>query len=681
MANEKSISILQTTLAAGLVFLLPIFFLTNLFPNSFITPKLILLIVGTLILAIIQAAKYLITGATRLKFSSLDLPLLALVLTTLASTILKTPNKADAFFFSATASFITFGGLLYFLVNQLPETGKKAVLYALISSASTIALISILHTLGFFDSTTDNLIKNPSFSPIGNKLQAAILLAIISPIAIFQAIKQTDTASKLFNFTLSIFMLLGLFASLQPILSSQPTNQPQIALPPLTVSWSVAIDSIKESPLLGSGTSNYLSAFTRLKPRSYNSSEYWNTRFGSARNYYLTSLTENGLLGLTAIILLLIAFDKSSNKLFKSKDKKAVPQAAAALGVLIIFTILLFFPANPITYIILLTLLSISSTTSEVVLNSPSISRTNTRTDQSTTKLIPLVMLSVILSGTIYIALKGIPLVKAENQYLKAIQQFQANEALNGYESAVEAIKLNHYSEKYHNLLAQTSLAIAQNIAKKEASQITDQDRAQIAKLVQQAINEGKAAIATNPQDAENWLRLGSIYKTVIPFAQGADQFTIAAYSQAIALNPFNPKYRIELGSVYYSLGRYEEAQRSFELAVIAKPDYANSHFNLAVALKQLNKIDESIAQLEATLTLVKDGSEDFRIVKNELEGLEKLRTTKTQQATQQNQPEELTIPSESVEQSQVEVNLPEAAAPPDTGKNPTPSPAPSQNL
>ena len=151
---------------------------------------------------------------------------------------------------------------------------------------------------------------------------------------------------------------------------------------------------------------------------------------------------------------------------------------------------------------------------------------------------------------------------------------------------------------------------------------LTDQDRATITQLVQHAIREGKAAVALNQAKVTNWENLASLYRNLINFAQGADQWTVAALSQAINLDPYNPVLRIDLGAVHYSLGNYEWAQRQFELAVDLKPDLANAHYNLAMALRENDKPELAQQELEATLSLLEAGSTDYERVKKELEGL-----------------------------------------------------------
>jgi tetratricopeptide (TPR) repeat protein len=123
---------------------------------------------------------------------------------------------------------------------------------------------------------------------------------------------------------------------------------------------------------------------------------------------------------------------------------------------------------------------------------------------------------------------------------------------------------------------------------------------------------------------------LAQVYQSIVPFAQGADEFAIQTYSQAVALDPINPNLRIALGGVYYALGRFDEAIQVFQLAVLAKPDLANAHYNLGLALREKGETDQAIAQMNAVLSLVAKDSQDYQIAKTELDNLEKNKTSKT---------------------------------------------------
>jgi len=80
------------------------------------------------------------------------------------------------------------------------------------------------------------------------------------------------------------------------------------------------------------------------------------------------------------------------------------------------------------------------------------------------------------------------------------------------------------------------------------------------------------------------------------------------------------PAARPSAAGIYYTQQKFEEAVKIFELAVLAKPDYANSHYNLAMAYKANKQIDKAKEQMEIVLKLVETNSPDYETAKKELE-------------------------------------------------------------
>jgi len=79
----------------------------------------------------------------------------------------------------------------------------------------------------------------------------------------------------------------------------------------------------------------------------------------------------------------------------------------------------------------------------------------------------------------------------------------------------------------------------------------------------------------------------------------------------------------VALGRIYYGLGDYDKAIDALKLAVVAKPDHANAHYNLAIAYRDNGDTDKAIEEITIVLALVDKDSGDYEIAKIELERLE----------------------------------------------------------
>jgi tetratricopeptide (TPR) repeat protein len=230
------------------------------------------------------------------------------------------------------------------------------------------------------------------------------------------------------------------------------------------------------------------------------------------------------------------------------------------------------------------------------------------------------------------------------------------------------AIQKNPYVGGYHRTYAITNLQLASAIAG-QGEELSDQDRDNIAQLIQQSIREAKAAVALDSQKTTNWETLANVYRNLVNVADNADQWTIASYVEAIGTDPLNPRLRLELGGVYYRLGQFDQAIRLFQQATELKPNWANAFYNLSAAHKEKGELELSYANLKLAVSLVEPGTPDAAKAQEELTALEaqlNINQTGTPEVPQEiqgqlNQPAPLPSPiAEPIE-------LPEDAGPDNT--------------
>ena len=100
----------------AIVFLVPVAFVT-IFPNFFDTPKIIIIAFGVIFVLLVKAIKTIASGSLNLSLTAFDFPLLLIAGAYIASAILRTPNKMEAFFLPGNATIIVGLVLLYFLIR------------------------------------------------------------------------------------------------------------------------------------------------------------------------------------------------------------------------------------------------------------------------------------------------------------------------------------------------------------------------------------------------------------------------------------------------------------------------------------------------------------------------------------------------------------------------------------
>ena len=588
---QKFLEKLEVYLLYGLVFVLPLAMLPA-FTDPFGIPKLAVLVFGVGLLLITKAVLLILTRKLTYAASNFDMPLLVIVSAYIVSSIFANGNKMEAYFSPGTASVIAAAFILFLLINTLNLTQKNIIKLMLVLSATVAALVYILGAAG--------VLPGAKLWLAGGATAQIVFLIATLPMCLEFIVSAKDLAKRVFLATAGIIVLASLSMT---ILSILPGKADAISLPSFETSVSVVFDSLKTSPIFGTGPGNYLSAFNRFRQIGYNSTSLWQVRFTTANSFYLTFITETGLVGLAGLVLLLVAVVKIARKV-----KVADGHIMSLFAVLVI---LVFLPASVLVVSVLFILLALSSSSHKNEADFPADIRF-----VSYTIGVPVVL------ACLAIFFFGYKAINAEAVFKQSIDSIRSGDGKKTYDLMRAAITLNPYVDRYRASYAQTNMALAQSIA--SGKDLKDEDRQTISTLIQQAIREGKSTVLLNQTRSGNWELLARIYQAIIPFAQGADQFTIQTYSQAIALDPINPNLRISLGGVYYGLGKFDQAIDVFKLAVAAKPDLANSHYNLSAAYREKGEFDNAIAEMEAVLSLVSKDSPDYKMAQTELENLKK---------------------------------------------------------
>lgn len=652
--NTNPVSIIETYITAGIVFLLPLAVLP-IFPNIFDTPKIAILVFLLVLLLAIKALKIIQRGRVEITTGSYDLPLILLAILYIVGALTRTPNRMEAFFLPGTTTFVIAGVVLYFVVNQLNEAQRGIVKSALVASGAVFSLISLMALAGIFGSDAFPVVMRQNyFNTLGGPILGLMLLLTALPFAIFAAVRSNNAAIKALAAVAGVLMIFGLIVNVINALPGRP-GSPRLA--DFGTSWNVAIDAFKAEPIFGVGPSNYLTAFNRFRPAEFNLSDNWTLRFSTARSYFLTMFTEGGLLVLGALLLIAVKLVRDSVAYARTVNATNWSDFKPSLvATWLLVLLMIFFPSTLPILVLFFVLLALNSTRQNMTFNLTSQSE---KTDSFATRF-PAILVAIpmiLFAGAV--AVYGVRYLSAEQTYYRALTALARNEGAASYDLLRAAIQTNPLVDRYHGTYTQVNLALANAIAGKE--DITDEDRQTIAQLIQQAIREGKATVSLNPTRAGNWELLASTYRAVIPLAQGADQFAVQTYNQAIALDPLNTNYRIALGGILYAAKQYDAAIDVFKLAVLTKPDHANAHYNLAMAFKEAGDSELAIQQLTTVLSLVPRDSEDYEVARQQLEELQQGLEAATQEGG------DLTAPGSDIDQPALDpqLELPDDAQPP----------------
>lgn len=601
---------------AAVVFLLPLVFVP-FFADGYDFGKQIFLLTALFLVWLIWLGGIVSTGKLEYKKSRYLAPALLATTAFILSALVNSSNKTQSFAVACGAGAMILGVLFYLLLDNLIK--RKTVMWALLASSLVLAGVRLVLFMDNFTSPINfpslNLSLTRAWSPTGSLIAQTVFALVVLPLGfglMYEYLKQRKFpwagAVFLIN-TLNLVSLgLGFYlltTSAKPVLLPQGT------------AWAIGLEGLKNGRFaaFGLGPGQFVNAFTAFKSLSFNSSEYWNLRFASSSNWLFQLLTEVGLVGLLSYLFLAWRIFKDSIKVFR-QPRLSYGGLAVYLSLIILLVVQLFIPLNFFLLALMFVLLGIARDEEVKTLDFTPMGKIG--------------WLAVLppLAFWVVLLFFGGKWALGSYYFLSSLKAAAANDGVKTYNLQIKAIQTDGSVPAYRIAYSQTNLALANSLAAKK--DLTDQDRNTITQLVQQAIREAKAAVAIDPRSATAWENLASLYRNLVNFAEGADQWSIASYQQAINLDPLNPRLRLDLGGLYYSQQNWAQAANLFAQAVNLKNDWANAHYNLANALKEAGDLANAKNEYEVTQTLVTAGSADYQKVTTELEEIKKRLPTPT---------------------------------------------------
>jgi|GEM_PF-691673 len=664
-----------------LPFLVPIFFLP-LTTEFFEMNKLTLIILCTILLTIIWAVKLMIGQKLEVVKSIIDFPLVIFTAVYALATVFSI-NKTVSIFGSqgrwlglfSTLVFIVY----YYVATPLYRNPKsiKRALYAFIAGTGISTLVSLLAYFNIFISSAPYA-KMQNFSLYGSNVQTAMFAALTIVMSLvliayeknpiikiglvgmtilnifFVALTSALVAwavlivgilgmvfyvdlSKIFKDGVYYLAVLGTTAAIAIVFLVPTTrnvlinpNYPKELSLPARESWVVASSTIQNFPLLATGPATFQTNFTRFRPITLNSTDFWNIRFDIPFNEVFNIISTVGILGLIASIFLASRIMKLANQI-KFTDNQEGLTEVLSLSLMAMLASFVFINANVASVFVLFTLLSLLIAAHTSIDEHSKVAQVSTigptdiqavaslgessAINKEYSKFIfgGAIVLAVIYGG--YLWSRN---YMGEYYMRKAILALINNDGSGTYENQRKAIRANPSRDTYYNSFAQTDLALANSLATKE--NLTDVDKQTIQSLISEAIATTRITTEViNPLSAANWEMRALIYRSIINVADNASEWAVGAYNTAIQLDPTNPRLRLELGGMYYAMKDYVSAANQFRQAFALKGDYANAYYNFGQAMMQLNDFQSAKQAFEVTKTLIPADSEDMKILEKDL--------------------------------------------------------------
>lgn len=565
-----------------------------------------------------------------------------------------------------SASLLSVMGFLalYFLVSS--TFGSKQILHCfklLGASSLGVFLYGILQIFGFYLLPLA-FTKNSSFNTIGSVATLGIFAAALLPLYIslfilvrkwwkllffanivcivvvlflvnytivwwvaatgcativfFWAIKRNRFDGKwmfLPMFFLIVFLFFIMFSPQAPWLPQKPL---EVRLPHAT-SFGIIKDTLRFTPLLGSGPGTFAYDFAKYKNKDFNKSPLWDITPHTASSQVLTDVATTGILGFLASLVLVgfIIFyatryivlcpsiiQKESENTFNELSLVVGMVAVIVAGTVGYFLYTTNFSLNMLYFLCMGSLVAlIFKHNRHCVLRLSSLLH----------PMITFIGMSVLVFGLGLLMFLGQRYV-ANIHYNKALAYWHSANPQESLRYFKLAASQNSDLDTYFNQLAIFSLVNLQSrVSGVNTNALSNTEAKKIQSLVLDAVNASNTAVKLNPNEVNNWSTKGYICQNIIGFVPDALDCSILSYDRAIALSPTNPYLLLQQGNAYLAavvnanlpaslqasqpqdrIQLLLKAKAKFEAAIGLKSDYALAYTQLALVAKLQNNPTEN---------------------------------------------------------------------------------------
>lgn len=317
--------------------------------------------------------------------------------------------------------------------------------------------------------------------------------------------------------------------------------------------WQMAIEGVKERPILGWGQENFNYVFNKYYDPSLYGAEAWYDR---THNIFFDWLIAGGILGLLAYLSILISalwyavffpvWNRFKGGVVKAKDDFSVPEQALIFGLLAAYTFHNLFVfdnlASWIFYAVVLALIH-----SRVAREVDVVEKFEIESGSWERIAVP----SVIMVALASIYFVNIPNMQAAKDILNSYRATSVQERLETFEQAYN--RNSFAKQEIAEQLAQTS---GQMFGMKA---VTDSEKVLIVSTVEKTLTD---FIERKPGDARIHVLQGGFYRSIGNLDKALEQYEIA-----LELSPRKQAIIEEIGIVHLLADRPQESVAAFRQA------------------------------------------------------------------------------------------------------------------
>jgi len=429
---------------------------------------------------------------------------------------------------------------------------------------------------------------------------------------------------------LSVFLLVINFN-----INAVKKNLPVEIAPSYQLSGDVAVKSLKDSIVFGYGPENFSLAFDKYGAYKLADTTLSTTKFSDATSEFINMVTQNGLVGVAALLFLIWTIVwgivKSRNTIRSDESGDTVGMLSFVFAV---FVAMFFYPFNTTIMFVMyvaLALMALSLWGQE----KKSFSVEDKAWLSLTASLGFIAGLILVLVGVYF----GAAIYASDINYVSALKlnlagnsaqsSADAKTSLDNYKKAQDsmatAVGWSSYDDRFYRADSQ----IALNMLSVEINRVPEkgEDANLKAQNIQgysaRAVDSAQKATQISPRESANWSNLGNVYQALLGLVDGVDKLAADSYNKALELRPGDASLYLGIGNTYLAksdlsrqlaqnatgdsatklkkdvedaLAKSEEA---FKKAVELANNYGVAIYNLGTVYDREGKTAEAITQLE----------------------------------------------------------------------------------
>lgn len=545
----------------------------------------------------------------------------------------------------------------YFIFSHYNIQRVKLILAAIVASGTIMSAWTLLAILNI-KFLPDNLAQFAPISLSGSMLGMAIILSGLIPIVTVSILKvgENQNLNKLAKRSLSIILLavlalnlvlvmalynfipwLALFAGIVIFLvfilsqiirlSSNWSWLPMVlfvaimalrmvGLVPIAkinlaevkpldfqTSSNIARESFKNKPLVGSGPATFGYDFSLFKPKEYNNNAFYNLRFLQGTGIVLEAVSTIGGVGTFFLIILLLSFVSVELYLIaRGKEKNKL----LSLGIFSSAIILLVASATTKvegTVLIMAALTSIVALATALWESDSHENHLTLSLKASPKYALALAFLFMVVSAGVAFLFVFFGKLYVADVYAGKASRMSSINNEESIKNVTQSISYYGKEARYYTQLSQYYMVVANNEALKGEQ---ERDVQKIKQYINASVAAANLAKSMAVNDVGTQEVVAQIYENTGLYIPDSYNLALENYKKGLDLEPQNPTYYMKIGQIKTALAgsksdveekqqMISEAKDMFSQAAEKKPNLAEAHYELAIALNTLGDRDAAI--------------------------------------------------------------------------------------